>query len=132
MTPRQRARHFAQYMTGGMLYFWSGYAVFAICYSGLRWWWFWSKVAADLVGWTLNYLVQRYWTFAHDRAQLRERKHIARYLAVEAVGLVLDYAIIAGLNAVGISPYIGFFVSAAFFTVWSYAWYRFWVFPRRR
>lgn len=120
---------FIKYLSGGWLYFWSGYAVFAICYSLFDWWWFWAKVAADVIGWTLNYLVQRYWAFNSDRLRLSEMQHVGRYIFIESIGFVLDYAIIAALNAVGITPYIGFFVSAAFFTIWSYLWYKYWVFP---
>lgn len=118
-------------MAGGGLYFWSGYAIFALCYSGLHWYWLPAKIAADTVGWSLNYLVQRYWAFA-DGKRLREIEHLGRYLTIEVVGFVLDYLLIAGLYAIGITPYIGFFISAGFFTVWSYLWYKHWVFPRHK
>lgn len=124
------ATQFAKYMVGGGIYFWSGYAIFALCYSGLKWSWLPSKMLADAVGWTLNYLVQRYWAFAgEERKKLSEMQHVGRYLTIESIGFVLDYLIIAGLNAVGITPYIGFFISAGFFTVWSFLWYKYWVFP---
>ena len=122
---------FAKYMAGGGLYFWSGYGVFALFYSGLRWSWLPAKAVADAVGWTLNYLVQRYWAFAPEGKKLSEIEHIARYIIIESVGFVLDYLIIAWLRHFGITPYVGFFLSAGFFTVWSYAWYRYWVFPER-
>jgi putative flippase GtrA len=153
---RRRFRHsprrqklvtqFAKYMAGGSLYFWSGYAIFAICYSVLHWYWLWAKIAADAVGWSLNYVVQRYWAFAGsvsgsaadtisgatNHPRLSEMQHLGRYLTIESIGFVLDYLIIAGLRLLGISPYIGFFISAAFFTVWSYLWYKYWVFPEAR
>ena len=119
---------FAKYMAGGSLYFWAGYLVFAVCYSGLHWWWLPAKIAADAIGWTLNYVVQRFWAFS-GQIHLSEMQHAGRYVFIESIGFVLDYLIIAGLNAVGITPYIGFFVSAAFFTVWSWLWYKYWVFP---
>jgi putative flippase GtrA len=119
---------FLKYMAGGSLYFWVGYAVFAICYSGFHWSWFPAKVAADVIGWSLNYLVQRFWAFS-DHISLSETQHAGRYIFIESVGFILDYLIIGGLNAVGVTPYIGFFISAAFFTVWSYLWYKYWVFP---
>lgn len=122
---------FGKYLSGGNLYFWSGYAVFALCYSVFHWHWFWAKIAADVVGWSLNYFVQRYWAFAGNRQKLSEMQHVGRYIFIEAIGFILDYLIIAGLEAVGITPYIGFFISAAFFTVWSYLWYKYWVFPER-
>jgi putative flippase GtrA len=126
---RQKVIQFGKYMSGGMVYFWTGYGIFALCYSVFGWWWLWAKVAADAVGWTLNYIVQRYWAFNSDHLRLSEMQHVGRYLTIESVGFVLDYVIIWALNAIGITPYIGFFISAGFFTVWSYLWYKYWVFP---
>lgn len=132
--PRRLARweklivQFAKYMAGGSLYFWVGYLVFAVCYSGFHLSWLPSKIIADAVGWTLNYLVQRLWAF-RDQVHLSEMQHAGRYVFIESIGFVLDYLIIGGLNAAGITPYIGFFISAAFFTVWSWLWYKYWVFP---
>lgn len=119
-----------KYMVGGTIYFWSGYSIFALCYSGLHWHWFPAKVLADIVGWSLNYVVQRHWAFA-GQAHLSEMQHVGRYIFIESVGFVLDYGIIWGLNAIGITPYIGFFISAAFFSVWSFLWYKYWVFPEK-
>jgi putative flippase GtrA len=119
---------FTKYMVGGSVYFWVGYAIFAICYSGLHWPWLPSKIVCDVIGWSLNYLVQRLWAFK-DQVHLSEMTHAVRYVSIEAIGFVLDYLIIWGLKAIGISPYVGFFISAAFFTVWSFIWYKYWVFP---
>jgi putative flippase GtrA len=119
---------FSKYLAGGGLYFWSGYAVFAVGYSGFHWRWLWSKMAADAIGWTLNYRAQRYWAFGSQH-HLSEIQHVGRYVLIGALGLVLDYLIIAGLNSVGISPYAGFFMAAAFFTGWNWLWYKYWVFP---
>lgn len=130
-THRPEVRRFLKYMVGGGLYFWVGYIVFAFCYSVLHWNWFWSKVTCDIIGWSLNYAVQRFWAFS-DQAKLGEMKHAQRYIFIETIGFILDYLIIAGLYQLGISPYIGFFLSSAFFTVWSYAWYKYWVFPESK
>ena len=122
---------FGKYLAGGSVYFWSGYAIFALGYSVLHLWWLWAKMLADVIGWSLNYLAQRYWAFSSDHLRLSEMQHVGRYLFIETIGFILDYAIIAGLKAVGITPYIGFFISAAFFTAWSYLWYKYWVFPEK-
>jgi putative flippase GtrA len=124
----KQIKQFGKYMIGGGLYFIAGYTVFAICYSGFHWSWFPAKIVSDTIGWTLNYLVQRLWAFS-DQVHLSEMQHASRYIFIESVGFVLDYLIIGGLYAVGITPYIGFFISAAFFTVWSWLWYKYWVFP---
>ncbi|HTB48671.1 MAG TPA: GtrA family protein [Verrucomicrobiae bacterium] len=124
----KNTKRFLKYMAGGSLYFWVGYAVFAVCYSLFHWSWLPSKIAADVIGWSLNYIVQRYWAFA-DRHKLSEMQHATRYVFIESIGFVLDYLIIGALKHIGITPYIGFFISAGFFTVWSYLWYKYWVFP---
>jgi putative flippase GtrA len=125
---KKLSAQFAKYMAGGSLYFWIGYAVFAVCYSGLHWSWLPSKVMADGIGWTSNYIVQRFWTFS-GQIHLREIEHIGRYMSIEGIGFFLDYLLIWILTEAGISPYLGFFISAAFFTVWSWLWYKYWVFP---
>ena len=66
-----------------------------------------------------------------DQVHLSEMKHASRYVFIESIGFVLDYLIIGGLKHIGITPYVGFFISAAFFTIWSYLWYRYWVFPEK-
>ena len=110
------ADRFAKYLAGGSLYFWTGYAVFAICYSVLKWDWLPSKILSDAIGWSLNYVVQRFWAFG-DQHHLTEMQHAGRYLFIESIGFVLDYLIIWGLKAIGITPYVGFFISAGIFTV---------------
>ncbi len=125
--PQETVR-FSNLLVGGGIYFWLGYAVFALSYSGFHWYWLPAKIAADVIGWTANYLVQRFLAFK-DRARLSEMEHASRFIIIEMIGFVLDYLMIWGLRAIGITPYIGFFISAAFFTVWSYFWYKHWVFP---
>ena len=121
---------FIKYMAGGSLYFWSGYIIFAICYSVFEWNWFWAKVLADIIGWTLNYIVQRFWAFS-DQHNLSDMQHAGRYVLIQSIGFVIDYVIIGVLNSFGITPYIGFFISSGFFTIWSWLWYKYWVFPTK-
>jgi putative flippase GtrA len=130
MVKRSAAIQFGKYLTGGSVYFWSGYAIFAVGYSVFKWDWLPAKILADVIGWSLNYLIQRLWAFS-DQIHLSEMQHAGRYIFIESIGFGLDYLIIWGLKAVGITPYIGFFLSAAFFTVWSFLWYKYWVFPER-
>lgn len=130
LVSRRTTIQFGKYLTGGNVYFWSGYAVFAVGYSVFKWDWLPAKILADAIGWSFNYLVQRLWAFS-DQIHLSEIQHAGRYLFIESIGFVLDYLIIWGLKAIGVTPYIGFFISAGFFTVWSFLWYKYWVFPER-
>src|ERR1700690_4256878 len=103
---KKELHRFFKYMIGGGIYFWVGYAVFAICYSGFHWNWLPSKIAADAIGWSFNFVLQRLWAFA-EQAHLSEMKHARRYIFIESIGFVLDYGIIGGPKAIGITPYIG-------------------------
>lgn len=131
LVSRKELKRFLKYWFGGGIYFWVGYGIFALGYSVFHWGWLPAKILADAVGWSCNYLVQRFWAFS-DRAHLSEMQHAGRYIFIESIGFVLDYLIIWGLKSIGITPYIGFFISAGFFTVWSYFWYKLWVFPEKR
>lgn len=126
---KKRVIQFAEYFIGGSVFFWSGYLTFGICYSVFHWQWWQAKLLADTVGWTLNYLVQRYWAFDNKGLKAHEGQNRVRYIILSVVDTVLDYAIVGGLVYLGVTPYIGMFVAAGFFTVWNYAWYRWWVFP---
>lgn len=128
---KTEVNRFVKYWLGGGVYFWLAYGVFALCYSGLHWKWLPSKILADAIGWTTNYFVQRFWAFS-DRISLSEMQHAGRYVFIESIGFIMDYLMIWGLKSIGITPYIGFFISAGFFTIWSYLWYKYWVFPEKK
>jgi putative flippase GtrA len=120
-----------EYMIAGGAYFWTGYLVFFIADKGLGLSLFWSKMIANIVGWTVNFLLQRYWVFRNPDLKDKLAQTSGRYIFITLVNFFLDYLIVAGLKSVGITPYIGQFISSGFFTVWNYFWYRFWVFPEQ-
>lgn len=122
---------FVEYLISGGAYFWTGYAVFALTWSVLDWSLWWAKLAANIVGWIVNFILQRYWVFRNPHLKGHMGQVSLRYGIITLVNFILDYFIIYGLRLVGISPYIGNFISSGFFTVWNYLWYRFWVFPDR-
>ena len=122
-------RRITEYMVSGGAYFWSGYLVFFVIDKLLHGTFFWAKSVSTLVGWTVNYLLQRYWVFRNPELQKHQTQVTGRYAFITLTDFVLDYLIVWGLKEIGISPYIGQFISAGFFTIWNYLWYRFWVFP---
>ncbi|HEV2402978.1 MAG TPA: hypothetical protein VGS08_02135 [Candidatus Saccharimonadales bacterium] len=56
---QREIKRFLKYWLGGGVYFWLGYGVFVFCYGGLHWNWLPAKLAADAIGWSSNYIVQR-------------------------------------------------------------------------
>lgn len=120
-----------EYMITGGAYFWSGYLVFFVFDKILGTSFFWAKSVSTLFGWTLNFILQRYWVFKNPSLAKHQTEVTGRYIAITLVDFVLDYFIVYGLKVIGITPYIGQFLSASFFTVWNYLWYKFWVFPEK-
>jgi putative flippase GtrA len=126
---RLQFKQLIEYFVSGGTYFWTGYLVFFVADKGFHWTLWWAKLSANVIGWILNYVLQRYWVFKNPKLNQHRTQVTGRYIFITLVDFVLDYLIVRQLKAVGITPYIGQFVSAAFFTGWNYFWYRFWVFP---
>lgn len=128
---RKLAIQFVEYAISGGAYFWSGYLVFFIADKGLHWNLWWAKLSANIVGWIINFSLQRYWVFNNQSLKGHQTQVTGRYMVITLVDFGLDYLIVAGLKSVGLTPYLGQFASAGFFSVWNYLWYRFWVFPEK-
>lgn len=128
---RKGLRQFLYFNIGGAVFFGVGYVLFALLYGIAGWHWFAAKIIADLVGWTLNYLVQHYLAFQDTAKAQGHRSVLAKFIPFSLVNLVLDYGIVAGLAWLGVSPFIGLVVSSMFFTVWKWLGYKHWVFRLR-
>ena len=118
-----------RYIVSGGAYFWTGYLAFFAFDKGLHWSLFYAKIVADIVGWIFNYILQRYWVFNNSSLSKLRTTVTSRYLIITAADFLIDYVIVRELKILGLTPYLGQFVSAGFFTVWNYFLYRFWVFP---
>lgn len=128
---RQEITRFSEYLISGGAYFWAGYGMFFVCDKGLHWNLWWAKLTANLFGWTINFILQRYWVFNNPKLSKHKTYVTYRYIIITLVDFILDYVIVATLKSAGLSPYIGQFVSSGFFTFWNYLWYKFWVFPEK-
>ncbi len=123
---RIELRRFAEYMIGGGLWFWSGYVI--IVYLNGKIPLFWANFAGNLVGITLNFVVERYWVFKTNKPT---KLGVAtwRYIIYTALNaFALNYLILLVLRNNGIQPAIGQFIASGFFTIWNYFWYKVWVF----
>ena len=124
---RKELTRISEYLVGGGLWFWSGYIIIVALNGHLPL--FWVNFIGNAVGITLNFLVERYWAFKSARPStlfVATRRYII-YTVLNA--FLLNYFILAFLKKeFGLSPAIGQFIAAGFFTVWNYIWYKAWVF----
>jgi putative flippase GtrA len=116
-------------MISGGVYFWVGYAILNYLYYAAHWSLWWSTILSNVVGWTANFILQRFWVFNNKSLKDHQTQVTGRYIVITLVDFVLNYFILYGLKLGGITPAIGQFISSAFFTVWNWFWYKLWVFP---
>ncbi|MEK9196423.1 MAG: GtrA family protein, partial [Patescibacteria group bacterium] len=130
---RREIIRFAEYMAAGGAQFWSGYIGFAILDKilGVTFWP--AKILAYFIGATVNFFLERYWVFAQKKTSKKDvEKSAEKFYLLMFINFVLDLAIVGGLREMGISPYIGQFVSAGFFTVFNYLFFKIWVFAKKK
>ena len=125
---KKSAGQFLKYNFGGLLYFASAWLIitFGTKYIGL----WWANVIGNGVGIVLNYLVQRFWTFASKKNAGAHSNW--KYIVLTLLNLVLSYYILKSLVHVGIPLWFAQFISAGFFTGWNWAWYKYWVFKEEQ
>lgn len=124
---------FVEYLVSGGVYFWVGYAILNYLYYARDWktgalFW-WATLISNVVGWSVNFLLQRFWVFSNKSLKGHQTQVTGRYIFITLVDFVLNYFILYGLKVVGVTPAIGQFISSAFFTGWNWFWYKYWVFP---
>ena len=118
-----------EYFVAGGAFFWSGYIAFAVFDAVLHAPLFIAKQLANLIGLSINYVLEDRWVFRHGKARIQyDKRRGSRYAVITIVNFGIDYLIVLGLKDVGITPYLGQFVSAGFFTIWNFVWYKYWVF----
>lgn len=130
-TPKQRKLivQFIEYMVSGGVYFWVGYGILDYLYYALHWNLWWSTIVSNLIGWSVNFMLQRFWVFNNKSLKGHQTQVTSRYIFITLIDFVLNYFVLYALRQNGITPAIGQFLSSAFFTVWNWFWYKFWVFP---
>jgi putative flippase GtrA len=128
---RRELVRIVEYLVSGGAFFWSGYIALIVFKAGFGFSLWWATSLSYLIGWTVNYLLQRFWVFKNPRLAKHELEVTGRYLLISFVNLFINFAILWSLESIGIVVYIGQFISAGFFTVWNYLWYKYYVFPEK-
>ena len=123
---------FVFFNAGGVAFFVVGYAVFSLLYGALHWSWFPAKVVGDSLGWGVNFAIQYFGAFREERQGHKPHVVVGKFTTISLINLVIDYAIVALLKWVGVSPFIGLIIASQFFTIWKWLWYKHWVFQPKK
>jgi putative flippase GtrA len=98
---------FAEYMVSGGVYFWVGYALLDYLYYAAHWSLWWATIVSNIAGWSVNFILQRYWAFNNKSLKSRQTEVTTKYIFITLVDFLLNYFILYGLKMVGITPAIG-------------------------
>ena len=129
----KEAKRFTQYMIGGGAQFWVGYGAFALLDLVFHIPFWPNKIVAYFIGASINFFIERYWVFGRKKLGRQQLETSAqRFYFLMAVNFILDLAIVGGLRELGLTPYLGQFASAGFFTIWNYLLFKLWVFHRAK
>lgn len=125
---RKFAKQLIGYTASGGARFWSGYGAFFVFDKvfGLHLWW--AKQLANVLGLLVEFTLNRLFVFTGHKDRENIGQVSGKFLVITVINFLIDYWIILRLSKLGVSPYIGQFVSAGFFWAWNFVWYKFWVF----
>ena len=127
---KQGGVQFMYYNLGGIVFFVSGYALFALLYGWLHWYWLLAKGLADIIGWTFNYLIQHYLAFGESARLHGHKKVLKKYVPFSVLNIGIDYATVGGLRLLGMTPFVGIWIASLFFSGWKWLWYKHWIFKK--
>lgn len=128
---KREVKRITEYLVSGGAYFWSGYLLFWFLDKGVGVAFVYAKTSSMIFGWSINFLLQRYWVFNNAKLAKHQTEVTDRYILLSLFNFVIDFFMVLSLKNAGLTPYLGQFVAAGFFTVWNYLWYKYWVFPTK-
>ncbi len=120
---------FIKVQIAGNILFWVTYGSYFIFDSIARIPYPVSFVMASITGNIVFFLVDRHWIYNAKNGKRKSSREIFRFIIFMVVNFFLNLFIVESLNdRLEITPYIGQFISAAFFSVWTFLGLHFWVF----
>lgn len=128
----QLLRQFVKLQIAGNIPFWGTYLGFLFFDQVLHLHELASLAAATILANFLFFIVDARWVFGSGSRKAGKngtRAEIFKFVIFIAFSALLNLVLVRVLSLyVGITPYMGLFITAAFFTLWMFVGLRFWVF----
>lgn len=120
---------FLKLQVAGNILFWVTYVAYALFDYGARIPYPVSFVMATIAGNIVFFLVDRHWIYNARNGRRKSSREVVRFIIFMAANFFINILIVHWLHQLlHISPYVGQFIAAAFFTVWTFFGLHFWVF----
>lgn len=88
-----------------------------------------ALATASIIAHALFFIANKEWVFDDKTGRRKTSSEIQRFVMFMGMNYFINLGIIIGLQTYfGITPYVGQFIAALFFTFWTFIGLRFWVF----
>lgn len=129
----RNAVQFVKLQLAGNILFWItyfGYAVGDLFFKTDTWI---AIAVSSIFAHVLFFVVDKNWVFSDKTGKRKTSGEIIRFVMFMGLNYFLNLGIVVGLeNYLHVTPYIGQFIAAFFFTFWTWAGLKFWVFRAAR
>jgi putative flippase GtrA len=120
---------FIKVQVAGNILFWVTYGSYFVFDAVARIPYPISFVMATIAGNIVFFMVDRQWIYNSHNGKRKSSQEIVRFILFMILNYFINLFIVQLLkDTFDISPYVGQFVAAAFFTVWTFLGLHFWVF----
>ena len=120
---------FLKLQLAGNILFWGTYLGFFLLYEVANWTEVLSLAVASIIAHILFFIANSEWVFDEKGERRKTSGELTRFVAFMGLNYFINLGIIYGLrHFFDISPYIGQFIAAAFFTLWTFIGLKYWVF----
>lgn len=123
---------FIKLQLAGNVLFWGTYIGYFLLHELANWTELTALATASTIAHIAFFIVDSEWVFDEKGERRKTPGELWRFVIFMGLNYFINLAIIAGLSYYfDISPYIGQFISALFFTFWTFIGLRYWVFPKQ-
>lgn len=123
------AFEFIKLQLAGNVLFWVTYVGFFVLHELLHWPDAAALATASGIAHIVFFLINKEWVFSDKTGRRKTSSEVAKFLLFMGLNYFINLGIVTGLqHYFDVTPYIGQFVAAIFFSVWNFVGLRFWVF----
>lgn len=122
---------FLKLQLAGNILFWGTYIGFFLLHELANWPEVYALASASIVAHIAFFVVDKKWVFHEHEGRRKTRVELTRFILFMGLNYFINLGIITGLSYyLDITPYIGQFIAALFFTLWTYIGLKYWVFKK--
>jgi putative flippase GtrA len=125
----QNLIEFIKLQLAGNILFWGTYFGFFLLYEVANWTEVLALAVASVIAHVMFFIANSEWVFDEKGERRKSSGELTRFVVFMGVNYFINLGIIYALSHFfSITPYIGQFISALFFTLWTFIGLKYWVF----